>query len=132
MIAPEDHPEEKGREVLLIVSENTHGMTLKQCYKEYVSDWYDDQHQGTTISEGNTTINSKQAKWMEYQFGMKGSMISLVYLIYCDEKLFLISKLSSSKQSQNTRRSLRWSLIHLKKTSTLNLGGPLLQSFVSS
>ena len=73
-------------------------MTLRQCYKEYVSDWYDDQHQGTTISEGNTTINGKQAKWMEYQFGTKGSMISLVYLIYCDEKFFLISTLSSSKQ----------------------------------
>jgi hypothetical protein len=105
--APEDHPEEKGRERLTVSSETTDGMTLEQCYKKYVSDWYYDQYQGTIIADGNATINSRESKWMEYQYGEKASMTTLVYLVYCGDRFFLISTLSSSKQYPNYKEKFK-------------------------
>ena len=98
VIAPVEHPEEKERETLSVSSETTDGMTLEQCYKKYVSDWYYDQYQGTTVAEGDADINGRKAKWMEYQYGDKASMTTLVYLVHCGDRFFLINTLSSSKQ----------------------------------
>jgi hypothetical protein len=96
--APLEHPEERGQERLTIVSGTTDGMTLEQCFKTYVLDEYRDQNQGILLGEGNVTINGKAAQWMEYKYGEKSSMTTLVYLIYSSERFFLINTLSSSKR----------------------------------
>lgn len=105
--APEDHGEEKGRERLTVSTEMTDGMTLEQCYRKYVSDWYYDQYNGTIIAEGNADINGQEAKWMEYQYGEKTSMTTLVYLIHGGDKVFMINTLSSSEQYPNYKERFK-------------------------
>ena len=105
IIAPDDHPEERGRERISISTDTTSGMTLEQCYKTYVTEWYREQFEGVIKAEGSTTLNGRKAKWMEYQFERGGvSMTYLIYFIFCDDRFFLIDAVALTKRYPSYKR----------------------------
>lgn len=97
--APLVHPEEKGREKLTVITGTTDGLTLDQCFRKHVLDWYFDQNKDIVItSQGVMDINGRRTRWIQYQYGAKPVMTTLVFLIYSEDRFFLISTLSTAKR----------------------------------
>lgn len=97
VIAPDGHPNELGKEILSISRERTLGKSFEECYKLYVTDYFDTENRSVKAYE-DIVINDHKARWIEYEHE-KGGMLrtDLICLVYSDDFFFLIRGISSQK-----------------------------------
>jgi PsbP len=100
VIAPDDHNEIKAWARVSISSESTHGRSLDECFKTYVTDLYPEQEKDfKIIRQGAVILNGKKTKWIESKFEKGGTLFNhLDYMVFLGDKFFMVTCSASEKR----------------------------------